>query len=236
MSGRLGMTGAAVGYGVVSKSFIPGRGWIPATKVSRRELTALARGGRADAARKARAANQGANQEFKDHISALTDFTSQHGSYHSTKGSVRPRVLADEVIDDAAGPHIAAFASKLGGRRAPGVVYARNSATERTIRHEHAHVTPKRSAYRVYQIGVSPRRTMAEEGRADYTAGSHYKDFRGEGSAYAAAAANEKNRQKLVSRMGPERGKIYSRPNVSAYRNVQDRMLNAGTRQSGGRR
>ena len=236
MSGRLGMTGAAAARGdaAVAKSFIPGQGYVSASKMPRTQLRQLAHGGRRWMQHGQKLAEE--QHSERAHLDAANHraFMDQHKSFHSTKGKVQPRVLADLTMNREAGAHTAAFAMKTGGRRAPGAVYQRPGATRSTIEHEHAHIEPKRTGYRLQQqILTNPRKRMREEARADYLGGQHYRDAPHQGdSGYMDGARSERSRRNYAAQLPtPDQKAMFRRSATANYRAVQDRMSYAGTKQ-----
>ena len=235
----LGIMGAGAAAGAarggrrrVQKSWIPGQGYVSASKMPRKQLRELAHGGRKWMAADQKMAEEIHSDDSHMRAASARAFMDEHGSFHSTKGAARPRTLPNKIISRTAGEHTEAFAMKTGGRRGPGAVYARPNASQATLAHEQAHITPKRSGYRLQQILNSPRKTMAEEARADYLSGQHYKSPHADESGYAQAARSDANRKVMQSRMPDDRQRaMFNRPSTTAYRNVQDRMQRAGTRQ-----
>ena len=238
MNGRLGMTGDQVvrGDAVFGKSFVPGKGYVSAVDVPVRQLRELAHGGRAKAQYRAYLKESRHWDKVRAESRNASDFISRHGSYHSTKGALKPNVLRRDQITAAAGGDrgVDAFALKTGSRKGGTArVFAHPGTPSHTLTHEAAHIAPKRSGYRMYQIGSNPRLAMREEARADYLAGHHYKDTvaPGRGSGYARAASSPLHARfaRELAGGGP-RAKMFTRPSLTGYRDVQDRMAYAGAR------
>lgn len=213
---------------LVEKSFVPGKGWVKATKVSRAD----------------RAKIPGAHKQMKgvtpdlerarEAMKVASDFARSKagpaGDGGSSKKLFKPKYLPNRIIDETVGSNTEAFALKTGGRRGKGHVYARPNASETTLAHERAHITPKRSGFRMYQNGSKPRTRMREEARADYLSGVDYKK-KPEGSGYAQGASSEAGRKYHQAQQQIGGRKQFNRPSMTAYRDVQDRMRYAGTKQ-----
>jgi len=84
-------------------------------------------------------------------------------------------------------PGAEGFHVRTGGKKGTSYIHMKDSAGKSVTRHEVAHSTPKRTSYRMKQIVDNPKKTMAEEGRADYVASGHYLKKKPQ-SGYAQSA------------------------------------------------
>lgn len=228
----LQMTGAMVvrGDSAFAKSYVPGKGYVAAVDVPVKQLRELAHGGRARAHYQSYLADNAHKAKVKQQLEGTRAFVQsrtegEQGS--SNRRKLRPRYLTNKTVSQVSGSKAtAAFAVKTGGRRDPGHVFSRTGASRETLVHEHAHVSPNRSGYRLNQILNNPRKTMREEGRADYLSGVHYKHNPSD-SGYAEGVGNgERMRAAYQDEMGPK----FRRSSAANYRHVQDRMQYAGTK------
>lgn len=208
----------------VAKSFVPGQGWVSASKVPKGQLRRLAGGERAMHARVAAGKARASQQEFRDASAATRHFVSTYGLSTPSKGKqLMPTRLSRSMLAENIRPGIAAAAMKTGGRRSRGEIYAHPGTTEQEIAHERAHLTPKRSGYRLYQINKDPVKGAREEARADFVAGFRYRTSPGS-SGYAEAAADEAKRKKQHYRGGGKETSVFSPRNMAHYRRTQDLM------------
>jgi hypothetical protein len=79
------------------------------------------------------------------------------------------------------------FHVRTGGKKGTSYIHMKSNARKDVTAHEVAHASPKRTAYRMNQVATNPKKTMAEEGRADYVATGHYLKTKPQ-SGYAQAA------------------------------------------------
>lgn len=156
--------------GGVAKSFVPGKGYTAATKLSDVERHIVrnkalgnsamyrAKGGRMKQAEKA-----------QPHLK--TDRTQIYPEHKTTKGKI-VRIGPPQLTNKDLGlPDTHQGFSKPNGRGG-GDVFVLNNAADRhaTYRHEMAHIKPKRNIVNFQSRRQDPVRSGREEGRADFTA------------------------------------------------------------------
>ena len=131
---------------------------------------------------------------------------------HSKKSSVVP-------------PGAEGFHVRTGGKKGTSYIHMRSDARKGVTAHEVAHASPKRTAYRMNQVATNPKKTMAEEGRADYVASGHYlkkKPTSGYGQAARmrnAEVRGEKNAKKARKYGGkPARGLVHAGNTTSRFK------------------
>lgn len=241
-----------VDHRVVAKSYIPGKGWVPAVQAGKRAL----RG-----AKGAHKAARGVTPKDAAFRSAMKEMTPQvkyqlGGRDTGKRMNLGRGNQAERWESDVMPGGMEAFAYMKGKRR---IMVTKPGADPRFVRHEAAHLSPKkRTAHRLSRMQQDPARAMREEARADMAGGM---PFRGapkttsearrnmrEGkqySGYAAAArgrgqARAQRKQGLVvdtnSRVSRKMGLIdensprsnrrgmFTQSSLGEYRTVQDKI------------
>lgn len=221
----------------VSKSYIPGKGWIPATQAGKKAL------------RGAKHAHQGSRGVSDSDKSFRTSLNRQHDqvtALSDNKGSMRVGRGTSATVRETPNTGGAEAYAYMHGRTRNMVV--KPGADKRVVAHEAAHLSPrKRTPYRMAQIQRDPGKAMREEARADMAGGFKYRDpaaKRPQGfySGYASAAAKpgEAGKQRQHGRaldarssfaarvLGEQplgsRGKMFNQRSLGGYRQVQDNI------------
>lgn len=224
------------GAGLVTKSFVPGKGWVKATDVGARELRSAAKK-RPEYFRKQKLKDKNHPYRADSRIISETMDEIERSSTLLMKGPKNSTLLQpwDENIMP---PSMAAFAVQSGGRRGRRIMVIPDNTPEHVVRHEMAHVTPKRSGYRLWQTQKDPKLAMREEARADMAGGGtgqYYRRFHNNeetATAYSASAADKKNARtmRLNFAASPNRHAMYKEDALDGYRMVQDRIATAQRR------
>ena len=180
----------------ISKSLVGGV-FKPASKLKAKEIKAVRRGG---AYKKAKGPTK-ADTEFKQNSTRATQMFRQNKEVFREPGykgieaptykekkvrgqrnpvsTYKTSVFDDKTLPAGVGGFTVRTGSKSHGTS--HVVYRGMSSIgssrkpKTTLKHEMAHARPKRSAYRMEQIGRNPAKQMREEARADFEASGHYK-------------------------------------------------------------
>lgn len=173
---------SAFGIEHVSKSFVGGK-FVRASALTAKQTQKIRTGGQY---KKARGTTKG-DKKFKTNqtemLQAVRDLkpgeSSRAGLFHSVshKGHDKAKNTLIDIKDTtpsvAFGGSLEASAQKFGAKRG-GVnvmtTYGRGEPTAATLKHEKAHLAPKRSGYRLKQIASNPKKIMREEARADAVA------------------------------------------------------------------
>lgn len=214
----------------IFKSFVPGKGWIRASYLTKTDLKRAAGKG---------FLNRSSHRAQTKNLSKPGSYSSdpQHTNYRALHYQQRAAALKEQssgyalhsfgankqhVVYDSKNvtQGAEAEAMKFGGRKGGGIVQAGPNADFQTLKHEQAHLLPKRSGYRVHQqIAQHPEKLLREEARADMAGGVYYQEDH-MGSGYARAAKSEFYRKELqkvgFTHMTPEA--------VHEYRKVQDKI------------
>lgn len=232
------------GAGAIRKSFVPGKGWVKATEVPKTALKRAAgpgRQGRAQWKQNSKDADFAAKQEYKEHersVRGLLDTMRNGGKTTTvTRGGktvehIQPSGFTSMQLK-ASG--LKAFATHTGGRKGHRTIVEPKRADKTTRRHETAHITPKRSGYRLHQILKDPKKAMREEARADMASrhvGDYYKKkgtfSRQSTSGYTSSARRNSSRLVIQSRVaGSGKGHLFEKGPVSEYRKTQDKIAAA---------
>lgn len=159
----------------VSKSFVPGKGFKPASKLGKGKLQRLANapGNRyhsrgLDKSQEKVMANHSANAEIRDNMRAGAERIG--GDSKATHYS-RPML-----------PGMGGVAFGRGGKRTPNELYINSQTSgnpafdKKIVRHEQAHAETKRSSWRMSQVLADPKKHTREEARADFKAGIKYRE------------------------------------------------------------
>lgn len=237
----------------VSKSYIPGKGWVPAMKAGKKALRG-AKGGHAKAkgvSPKDEAARNMMGLSHKEVTGTLR--AKKVGTTNVNRGVKADRY---ETYNMPAGAEAFAYIKPDRTR----VMVTKPGADKRFVQHEAAHLSPKkRTPHRMYNISQNPGKAMREEARADSAGGmgwreakrkgnvGMYKDtFRGEGySGYAASGASRfqasqqrqaggmvdaaTNAARKQEGMDPKlysdsRRRMFNQKSLGGYRQVQDNI------------
>jgi hypothetical protein len=236
-----------VEHGVVSKTFIPGKGYISASKLPKNEYRMINRNRKAATRRVANEEKKHFDQyrsDDKDLKNMLSDLATRGRQQDSpVKGVVyqEPDFFSGLQMKQQ---NMDAFAVKRGSRRhGPKVMVVPKNARPETMQHELGHLTPNRSGYRLWTITRDGNKIMREEARADMHTqrrGSYYKTDTHPDSGYVQAARDpfargihEANERRINAAQGrPFSGK-FSEESMDNYRQVQDRIQ--GARERGNR-
>lgn len=220
----------------VTKSYIPGKGWVKATEAGSKALR-NAQGAHGNA--------RGMTAEHvkvKDQMKAGRDFLEElkgdrlSATHSKTKrgNKVTTHTINQSDMDSTG---LGAFTLYRGGRRGERHVVTAPNTPKFVEAHETAHTTPKRSNYRMSQITSDPAKVAREEARADWVAGQKYHKMAGpvraglkgeEQSAYASSAGHGSFRRNFAQRnkAGLHQG-LYSRRNMRNYRTTQNKLDDA---------
>lgn len=224
---------------LVKKSFVPGKGFIPASKMTKAELKMAAFSRKSEAAGgpgTRKHAEQEKQQDYRDwhkSMKGVVDDAKKGGPLMSgPKGSV---MYAPGKGDSAMPPGAGAYAVATGGRQGERIMVVPKDSAEHTVRHEIAHLTPKRSSYRLHQIIKNPERAMREEARADMLGSKkgYYKTNRGDEPSGYSEAANSSYAATMQRMMAGGQGDgvrmaMFDDKGLNAYRGTQDKMVAAG--------
>lgn len=228
--------------GRVSKSYIPGKGWVPATQAGKRALRG-AKGGHAKA--------KGLSEEMSSWKKIMSDDPAGRVGARKT-GKTIPLGRGNHAeVREAPymGGSTEAFAYMKGKKR---IMVTKPNADPRFVKHEAAHLSPKkRKPHRLVQINQSPQRVMREEARADKAGGFEYrkapkpkltKPFQENYSGYASSANSRQqaSMQRAVHRpvdsatnkhlkaeginTKSQRAKMFNQKSLGEYRTVQDKI------------
>lgn len=229
------------GAGLVTKSFIPGKGWVKATDVGAQGLREAARK-RPKHFKDAKTKAKSESAEYREHDDAVRE----HIADMKKGGRVKPLKSARraehaeatwmEGQSMKATQGVKAYAVHAGGRKGERMIVAPKGTDRTTFNHELAHVRPKRSGYRLYKIIKDPKKLMKEEARADMSSG-HVGDYHGykpklsrrTKSGYTGMARSENQRamQERASQVRGDPRKMYTKESVNNYRKVQDKIAGA---------
>jgi len=232
-----------VDHGIVSKTFIPGKGYVSATKLVQESGKPALR----TAVRNQRAAKSRVAAEEKAHFQ---EYRSQHDlntkllDQLERKGKARPSPKAGVAFAEPdfmtgmtmKAQNMEAFAMHTGGRRGRRVMVVPPGSSQHTVNHEIAHLTPKRSGYRLFQILGDGKRLMSEEARAEMASGSKLSYYRNAtpaqaGSGYTQAAVSPEaqrilrshEEQKALWNKVPDK-KMFTDESMDAFRRTQDKI------------
>ncbi len=224
----------------IHKSYIPGTGYVKASKTTKRVLRAANqhRAGYLQAAKNS-SKEFGENlrrsdQDVKDYITAAH----REGRVYSTKGHqthVAPDTWENLTTFGYGSPLRGRTA--VAGSKKHGVTVSTypHHADADTINHEATHGAPRRSSYRMRTIIDNPTKLAREEARAEMGTGAKHTYYKKLGpgvrreSAYAGAARRESSRTAMESNADKRYQKMYEPKNVAAYRQVQDKIAAART-------
>jgi hypothetical protein len=153
----------------VSKSYIPGKGFVSASTVPKKELYAVA---------------------YKHQ-----HWRKAGGRYMKRAPVSIDRGRNTSAL--TSGDHVLGASRAHGGKRTPNE-WAVNPSLKgqlkiETIAHERAHADPKRSAWRLKQIHSDPAKSAREEARAEMAAGHHYAGSQKAHSSYVHQARTQPN-------------------------------------------
>lgn len=232
----------------IVKSYIPGKGYVPAVKAGKKVLHEAVgeRQTQAYLKRAGRTKDQRMFQQYKtehdrtkdmvrnikDQGKSWDELTVGHQPVAGTK--ISPTRMAESVGGD-----VGAFAFTQGGRRGKRYVVVQHGANPHFVGHETAHVTPKRSSFRMYQIRQDKAKLMSEEGRASmYGAGQgrYWRNVDAKkgiqpADGYIQAATHEPYRQHLESSDFRETlfgGESQWSPRaMKAFKDTQDKIATA---------
>lgn len=236
----------------VSKSYLGGaKGWVRAGEAGARALRRAK--GAHKAARGVSVEDQGYKIQQALRQSAIEDGIA-HGHVEQmpnghTKITRFSRAYGRLTPDPALADGTHAYALKQGGRKGKGYLFVNELSNDSDIAHEMAHLTPKRSAYRMnHQTMQDGRKYMREEARADMEGSSYHRDPDAAGSGYKDMANDDKYRRKmsrgraaesiarevLTNKQGLRNGikqgwkkRPYSKESMDDFRNIQDKIATA---------
>ena len=239
MSGRLNMGGDPGGYGMnIAKSFIPGKGYVPAVKAPRSELRSAVRD----------AAGKGPRVPVTSRGTHPRDNEMNNQMYRFNQTRVKPSGrkniwLGEGDVDDhkeimsslpkkakrpvvvhagPANPALRGYAlGRAGTKRPAHVVLSRGGMEPGIASHEIAHATPRRSQGRLSNVVEGSKTLSREEARAD--AAQIARQGRNTGSAYELTAARKK-RLKLEFNGGEIDGPEYGRMRAKLGKPVPGRL------------
>lgn len=228
-----------VDLGKVSKTFIPGKGYVSATKLPKSQLRMTVRTQRAAKARvrdeEARhfQAYRKTDQSQKELLAEIGQKGKELPSPMKGTAFLQPNWAKEAQMKSV---NIEAFAVKRGGRRSgQAVMVVPKGATKDTVNHEMAHLTPKRSGYRLHQVLNDSKKLMREEGRAEMATrskGGYYKTDAPGTSGYIQMARDDDIRSAANFQDKMMRGDIlgegkYNKEALEAFRGVQDKIYRA---------
>lgn len=231
------------GLGKVSKTFIPGKGYVSATKLvevgGKRALRRAVHGQKAEqyVVRRQEARHfqeyRAADKAHKDLVADIGQKGKELPSPMKGTAFLQPNWAKEAEMKSV---NIEAFAIKRGGRKnGQAVMVVPKNATKDTVNHEMAHLTPKRSGYRLHQVLSDPKKLMREEGRAEMATrskGGYYKTDAPGTSGYIQMARNEDVRSFANMQDKMRRGNVlgegkYSKESLDEFRGVQDKIYQA---------
>lgn len=230
-------------YGVISKTFIPGKGYVSATKLvetgGKGALRRAVKGQKAEQymVRRQEARHfqgyRAADKAHKDLVDQIGQKGKELPSPMKGTAFLQPNWAKEAEMKSA---NIEAFAIKRGGRRnGQAVMVVPKGATKDTVNHEMAHLTPKRSGYRLHQVLNDPKKLMREEGRAEMATrskGGYYKTDAPGTSGYIQMARNEDIRSAANFQDKSNRGDVfgqgkYTKETLEEFKGVQDKIFEA---------
>ena len=225
---------------VIAKTRLPNGSWVKASSLTKTELRAANKGRKAgelkrktddDAKFREYANSQRDMKKMLDDIrdGKTPDWTNKQGMVFTT-----PNKQAEREMQQA---NMSAFATSFGGRKGKKVMVVPKGSEPETVDHEIAHLTPKRSSYRLHQVISDPKRIPREEARAEMSAnhrGGYWRNKDTEpSSGYGAAARSPFKRQmyRAVEEMQGLSGgfdkKIFTQEGMKLYRSTQDQIHRA---------
>ena len=222
----------------IAKTYIPGKGWVKAIDQPKSVLREAAHGGRAQDARVRAFKEKKDHDTYRQTHKGLKELGEQlKGSSHINTVKVPTGAMHHEAssrhIDQLTGGGVQAFAFKTGGRRAPGHLVTTKDADPGIVAHERAHLSPKRTAYRMHHQLTNNVGAMKEEARADMASGDprgYHGDHRSKGSnaltGYTEAARDEGARL-IQQTHNPHKHKMWSKESMEGYRQTQDQINRA---------
>lgn len=169
-------------HGEVTKSYVPGKGWIPATKLTPKQ----------------RAKVPGGHEEAKG--VSYKDLT-WRANHNQHKQNIAANQHMVGIKQSAWGPSRAGT-YRVGGKKTgrSTVMGSANNGKDLKylLRHEDQHAKVQRSSYRLHrQIAGSPKKTMREEARADQFSGAApWRKAQSNDSIYASAARYQRDAKK----------------------------------------
>lgn len=223
----------------VSKTFIPGRGYVSATKLPKSQLRMTVHTQRAAKARvrdeEARhfQAYRAADKAHKDLVADVGRKGTELPSPMKGTAFLQPNWAKEAQMKSV---NIEAFAIKRGGRKnGQAVMVVPKGATKDTVNHEMAHLTPKRSGYRLHQVLNDPKKLMREEGRAEMATrsrGAYYKTDGPSTSGYIDMARDDNVRALANFQDKSNRGDVfgqgkYTKETLEEFKGVQDKIFEA---------
>jgi hypothetical protein len=224
-------------FGDVEKSFIPGKGWVKAVEAGKPALR-QAQWDRPMYKVHAKTEARAEARKYQEHDNAVRAHIKEMkaGSKKTETRGKAERVtpgFAHDIGMKSSG--IKAYAVHAGGRKGQRMIVAPKGTSKPTMKHEMAHITPKRSGYRLYKILDDPKKAMREEARADMMSG-HTGDYhkakgllsRQTGSGYTASARSEARRTVIENQQrATGKAPMFSKEGVGAYRETQDKIAGA---------
>lgn len=233
----------------IVKSYIPGKGYVPAVKAGKKVLHEAV-GDRQKLGYLKRSGWTDDQQMFRHYAKQQHDareLTARLGkgeeSWKALSAGRHQKVMGTKVsatqMADTAGGDVGAFAYQTGGRRGARYVVVQPNASEHFIGHETAHVTPKRSSFRMYQISQDKAKLMSEEARASMHGsgeGRYYRNVKqgkakpADGYVEAAASEDVRSARETYDFGGRLFGgeSQWNKRSMDAFRNTQDRIASHG--------
>lgn len=242
-----------VEHGEISKTFIPGHGYVKASEIVARtgkeglrhavthqkvdrKITQWA------TERENRQAHANV-KELRNHVKDVQANGKILPSKHKGVTWIQPSATRSMEMKQQG---LEAYAIKVGGRKSGDkIMVVPKGSSESTVNHELAHLKPKRSGYRFQQVLSTGSSTMREEARADMATGLHRSYYGTRGakkqpdSGYVGAARSEKDRkgyenfENMQNRFNfahDEKLDKFKAEPVNEYRRIQNKIYEARVR------
>ena len=258
MAGRLGMTGSGVarGDGTIAKSFVPGQGYVSASRTGKKALRRAAkdravspvpgrglplhqRGESASltpdnvglgALRRTPTTPSG-----KKNLSFAADFPA---AQRKSVEDAMPKKIRRPVTFHNAKPHLGPGVSGLTvgrtGSKRPAHVLVQPGASPAVSRHEFEHSQPRRKYHRVVDLQQDPVKQGAEEGRADArmirARGRNEKvasDYEAQSILHERGRAGNHEARNAFTEVGGNRDRVAGYDSIRRRLGVPNRDLNA---------
>lgn len=220
----------------ITKSFVPGKGYVKATEAGVKVLRRAAKE-RPAHFEDAKLTQELHNDRFKEGQKAIHGLLKQTSNRGTMSGASiqRPR-LALGIGLKASGTK--GFMVRTGSAKGgTSHVILPKDAPQHIVNHEMTHAAPKRSSYRMHQIVTDPKKLMREEARAEMGSNrraGYYRTYDKTNIAYTQAAQSEPYRQMAHETYASQpgaKGKIFEKENVQAFKDVQDKIGSAREKQ-----
>lgn len=211
-----------IDHGAVSKSYIPGKGWVSAAKAGKNTLNAAAKAGK-KSNRYTGMRGVAQSDEFLRH--SMSDLKAMERGVRTKRvhdlGRGR-KVNIRESRDMP--PGMEAFAYMRGKNRN---IVVKPGADPKFVKHEFSHVTPKnRKSHRMAQINRDPKKAMREEARADMAGGMNWRKAPGPVKSQVDAVRGKQYSGYAASAGSPLQGDMQRRAgrNADAMTKIQARL------------